>query len=133
MRCLLPDGEQGPLPGLCAPAAGNIGSVEVRYGARLDAGCCLPSWVVVQEGEQTWLLAGRLRSGQLMRAPARHEGGSSAAAAALAAAEDGDAGQDVPEMHDVPAEQLADVDSQFLEDCLGLQVHYKMALPEVSR
>ncbi len=80
---------------------------------------------LMQEGEQTWLLAGRLGAGGLRRPAAE--------LAPPATAEDGSGMPAHHEVHDVPAEELADEDSQFLEDCQGLQVHYKMALPQVRR
>lgn len=77
---------------------------------------CLPACLAVhpvQEGEQTWLLAGQLGSAGLQ---------GSADVEVLAGAV----------QHDVPPEQLADEDSHFLDDCQGLRVHYKLALPQVQ-
>ena len=73
-------------------------------------GCC-----VVQEGEDAWLLAGHLQS----RAEQGWAGGSGDEEAGAAAEAD------------VPAEELADADSRWV-DCGGLRVHYKLALPLVS-
>jgi hypothetical protein len=74
--------------------------------------CC-----VVQEGEEAWLLAGHLQS----RAEQGWGGGRGEEEAGAAEAE-----------ADVPAEELADADSRWV-DCGGLRVHYKLALPLVSR
>jgi hypothetical protein len=69
---------------------------------------------VLQEGEETWLLAGRLE------ALALEEGGGSAQVPLPARTD-----LDVPAMH------LADPDSRWAE-CSGLRLHYKLALPLVS-
>ncbi len=102
------------------------------------AGCshspAAPASLLTQEGEQTWLLAGRLGAPGGSRRPRAEMAAGGAAAAAGGDAEAGGRGAPAPhEAHDVPAEELADEDSRFLEDCQGLQVHYNMALPQVSR
>lgn len=61
---------------------------------------------LLQEGEETWLLAGRLE------ALALEEGGAAAEATGL----------------DVPAVHLGDPDSRWAE-CSSLRLHYKLALP----